>query len=160
MTSPEYQRCVTYMVLRARNQMTPDLAAKFQADKAQAQWPRMVKAYELSKRVAVAEYTTRADQFKLLQEARVYIDGAKIPDLWLQSQAVSAGVPQIVRRADELLIPDQNGAVCLQLDQMMPQASQYLDHLRKWSESLVADATLLEQFTADKLFAQWQEAIK
>jgi accessory secretory protein Asp1 len=160
MASPAYQRVETYMLLKARNQLTPDLEKSFTADKAAPEWPQLVSAYELLQRLGVAALTTRRAQFKLLQEARVYIDSGALPDLWLQSQAVSAGVPQIIRREDEFLLMGINGVVCLELDALFPAAGRFLDRLRKWNQALVADAALLEEFTADKLLTQWQEILE
>lgn len=94
-----------------------------------------------------------------MNQARIYVDTATIPDLRLLISAISHGVPMLVRQGNMLVRDHQNGIIIHDLADI-PEASRYfLKTLRHWNDALVVNAELIEMFSADHLIQQWQEVM-
>lgn len=97
---------------------------------------------------------------KCVRQQRIYVDMSKEPDLYLQINCISMGIPQIVRTANQYVEHEKNGKVLKKIV-MLPEAlAFYLDGLSNWNEAMISSYEIGKQFTTERLLEQWKEVIK
>lgn len=94
-----------------------------------------------------------------MQEARVLIDLGTPPQLYAQTLAISAGVPQINLQASGYMHDRETGYLVAEPRGVDDALSYYLDTFTHWNTSLVASVAEGERYAAPRLLEQWKELL-
>ncbi|WEV54056.1 accessory Sec system protein Asp1 [Leuconostocaceae bacterium ESL0723] len=96
----------------------------------------------------------RQDYF---QTVRVLIDLSQNPDQYLQTLALSKGVPQVDAVASPYVQAGQNGQIVKDSAQLVLALNDYLDNINKWAQAQNAAVQLANQFDSDVIWERWQQ---
>lgn len=157
--SKEYQAIADYLDAKRQGNPVPLFGDALKKVKASKAWHPANEAFSYLQRVNFTAPLSFAKRQKHLQTARIYVDTNDVPDLRTQTAVVSAGIPQIVRAANDLLINGKNGALIGQLDEIPEHVRHYLDILRNWNEAVVANVGLIDTYTVERIKQEWQEVL-
>ncbi len=96
-----------------------------------------------------------ADALKVFDQLRILInwDGH---DQFIQTAAVSTGIPLLQNFRSLQLINHKNGLICKSSTSMARGVSYYLDNLSNWNQALVFNVQLMNAYSAENLLKQWQ----
>lgn len=100
-----------------------------------------------------------ADTFKILDKVRILVNW-QISDDFIQSAAISVGIPQLQNFASATLIDQGNGRIFHSLDQLNKDLSFYLNSLKNWNQALVFDVQLMNKFSEENLIKIWQKVFQ
>lgn len=156
--SKEFQAVAKFAADQRSDKPVAGMTARAKKVHALPNWQQLSAAEFIVSRVHVQEIEHDAEE-ATMNQARIYVDTATIPDLRLLISAISHGVPMLVRQGNMLVRDHQNGIIIHDLADI-PEASRYfLKTLRHWNDALVVNAELIEMFSADHLIQQWQEVM-
>jgi len=92
-------------------------------------------------------------------EARLLLDLGSQPNLFMQIQAISVGIPQVNEVDTGYVQQGENGDVIVSDAAAIQAVRTYLDQLTRWSQSLVVNTRLIDQHAEDQLLVHWEEAL-
>ncbi|WP_057894768.1 accessory Sec system protein Asp1 [Lacticaseibacillus brantae] len=92
-------------------------------------------------------------------DARVLMDLGSQPNLFMQIQAISVGIPQVNEVDTGYVQSGKNGDVIVSDAAAVTAVRTYLDQLPRWSQSLVVNTRLIDQHAENQLLVQWEEAL-
>ncbi|HAT55286.1 MAG TPA: accessory Sec system protein Asp1 [Lactobacillus sp.] len=93
---------------------------------------------------------------KQLNHARVLVDVGSYNNRYLLMQAVSAGVPLILKYSDEMVKNKGNGWILSDEQSLNAGLDYFLQNLRHWNQSLVDSTKLIGQYTVDRQYEYWK----
>lgn len=100
---------------------------------------------------------TENEIVRALDRARVLIDLGTPPDLYAQIAAISAGVPQIVWNAEQLVEHEKNGLVLQgDINNLTKAIKYYTQELKYWNEAMMYAVAKISELTGGNLAKRWQ----
>lgn len=100
---------------------------------------------------------TENEIVRALDRARVLIDLGTPPDLYAQIAAISAGVPQIVLHAEQLVEHEKNGLVLQgNINNLTKAIKYYTQELKYWNEAMMYAVAKISELTGGNLAKRWQ----
>lgn len=158
LTSEQYQEVAQFVADQRSGKPIAGLDKRGKKLRELPNWQALSAAEYVASRIHL-QVAKRDIQEALMHQARVYVDTATIPDLRMMIEAISNGVPLVVRQSSTLIREHQNGIVITDLAAIPEACRFFLKTLSNWNQSLVANAELIEKFSADHLIKKWQEVI-
>ena len=155
--SPEYSEVANFMVAKANFAVS---GAQEEAMMARPDWPATSAAVALKGRVSIRPTMTVYEQRQVMGQARLLIDTGTRPDLGLQVEAVSSGVPQIQASPSDLVKEGANGCVRQDPGQIVTEARRFLDSFPAWNRALVVNARQIEDNATSIFVERWLQVIE
>lgn len=87
------------------------------------------------------------------------IDLREVPELYLQINAISFGIPQIVRKKTEFIIDGGNGVILDKPGRLPRVLDYYLDGLEHWNEAKIYSYEISKRYTTERLLEMWGEVM-
>ena len=81
-------------------------------------------------------------------------------DVQKQALAVSAGIPQLVRKKTDYVDDQKNGQIIGQIRELDAAIAFYLDDLNNWNQALVENISYIERFSEENIIKQWRELLE
>lgn len=97
---------------------------------------------------------------KCMREQWLLIDLREIPELYLQINAISFEIPQIVRKKTEFIVDGGNGVILDKLERLPQVLDYYLDGLEHWNEAKIFSYEISKEYTTERLLEMWGEVMK
>ena len=97
---------------------------------------------------------------KCMREQRLVIDMRNLTEVYLRINAISVGIPQIVRQKTQFVEHGKNGFVIQDMDQIPELLDFYLGSLTNWNEAMVHSYEVGKKYTTDVLLREWKEVIE
>ncbi|MFR8086197.1 MAG: accessory Sec system protein Asp1, partial [Leuconostoc gelidum] len=94
---------------------------------------------------------------RYMANTRVLLDLNKMPDQFLQTQAISFGVPQINIIQTDYVIPNKNGQVLLDDSELIDALNFYLDDKHHLAETQETTHQMVADFNDDMVWIKWQQ---
>ncbi|GEK29081.1 accessory Sec system protein Asp1 [Furfurilactobacillus siliginis] len=94
-----------------------------------------------------------------LNVMRMLIDLRTPTDKYMQFKAISAGIPQVISRPDELVVEEENGWVLSAKKPLSDALNYYLDNLHNWNKSLVYSVKLIQKYMFDNQTKFWKDRV-
>ena len=94
---------------------------------------------------------------KCMREQWLLLDLRDVPELYLQINAISFGIPQIVRKKTEFVVNGGNGAVIDALEKLPGILDYYLGGLEHWNEAKIFSYGISKRYTTERLLEMWGE---
>ncbi|CAH1854430.1 accessory Sec system protein Asp1 [Convivina praedatoris] len=88
------------------------------------------------------------------------LDFGNRPNTYLQTLAISKGIPQLNRVATPYLVNGQNGQILQEPSQIIAVVNQYLEDWNYWMSIQTAAIRLSYEFDQQELWEKWQEVLK
>ncbi|PWF99710.1 accessory Sec system glycosyltransferase Asp1 [Levilactobacillus bambusae] len=99
---------------------------------------------------------SQSDYVKNLHAARILLDLSAKTNLFLQVEAISVGIPQIVQHGNGYVVK-QNGAIRESPADLKPVLDRFLNHLNDWNISLIANVRLTNENLVEDQVAKLKE---
>ena len=96
---------------------------------------------------------------KCMREQWLLIDLREVPELYLQINAISFGIPQIVRKKTEFIIDGGNGVILDKPGRLPRVLDYYLDGLEHWNEAKIYSYEISKRYTTERLLEMWGEVM-
>lgn len=96
---------------------------------------------------------------KCMREQWLLVDLRRVPEQYLQINAVSFGIPQIVRRKTDFIEHGGNGIVLDGLERLPKALDYYLNGLKHWNEARVYSYEIGKEYTTARLLEMWGEVM-
>lgn len=96
---------------------------------------------------------------KCMREQRVMVDLRIQADLYLQVNAVSFGIPQIVLNASHFVEHKKNGIVLDGIRELAEALDFYLGGLANWNHAFQESYEISRKYSVDVLIKKWKEVI-
>lgn len=96
---------------------------------------------------------------KCMREQWLSIDLREIPEQYLQINAVSFGIPQIVRKRTEFIVDDGNGILLKRIERLPEALDYYLDGLEHRNEARIFSYQISREYTTERLLDMWGEVM-
>ena len=96
---------------------------------------------------------------KCMREQRIMVDLSMVPDLYLQINCISSGIPQIVRTENLYAINNENAIVITELRELIKSLDYYLNGLTHWNEAMIASFRIGGDYTTKNLIDKWKEVL-
>lgn len=96
---------------------------------------------------------------KCMREQWLLLDLRDVPELYLQINAISFEIPQIVRKKTEFIVDGGNGVILDQLDKLPQVLDYYLDGLEHWNEAKIFSYEISKKYTTERLLEMWGEVM-
>ncbi|WP_125768967.1 accessory Sec system protein Asp1 [Lapidilactobacillus wuchangensis] len=154
LNSPDYLWVQRYLQARQEHKLMQSMAEEAKIRSQAKQWPKLIKVAGVSARIQINRNTTIAFYKKQLQQARILVDLAAEPNVYLQVQAVSAGIPQINTAESQFVEHQKNGYLITRDSQLTAALDYFLKSLNHWNEALVANVDKIQQFSSEALVEQ------
>lgn len=95
-----------------------------------------------------------------MKEQWVLVDLRDVPEQYLQINAVSFGIPQIVRKKTDFVRNGGNGIILKEIEQLPEALAYYLTGLEHLNEARVACYKISREYTTEKLLKMWGEVMR
>ncbi|MCI9632677.1 MAG: accessory Sec system protein Asp1 [Ruminococcus sp.] len=96
---------------------------------------------------------------KCMREQWLIIDLREVPELYLQINAISFEIPQIVRKKTEFITDGGNGIILDRLEKLPQALDYYLDGLEHWNEAKIFSYEISKKYTTERLLEMWGEVM-
>ena len=103
---------------------------------------------------------TEAEIGKQFDSLRILIDWGNNPDEFIQTTAISTGIPQLYRRPIKRIKDYQNGLVCKTIKELNNGLNYYIGNLKHWNESVVYNVQLMNKYSTVELLKKWQTVLE
>ncbi|WP_294976847.1 accessory Sec system protein Asp1 [uncultured Leuconostoc sp.] len=100
---------------------------------------------------------TEVQRTRYIANTRILLDLSERPDQFLQTQAISFGVPQINMVQTEYLIPNKNGQLLSDYSELIDALNFYLDDNHHLSETQEMTHQMVTDFSDDMVWIKWQQ---
>ena len=97
---------------------------------------------------------------KCMREQRLVVDMRNMTEVYLRINAISVGIPQIVRQRTQFVEHGKNGFVVQDVNQIPELLDFYLGSLTNWNEAMVYSYEVGEKYTTEVLLREWKEVIE
>lgn len=115
---------------------------------------------ETEQRFFVEQCIDELSVTKCVKEQRLVVDVSEEPEQYVQIAAISAGLPQITRRANQYVRDGRNGYVIDDIHGLGKALRFYLTSLANWNDAMIDAVKLGKQFSTDALLKKWKEVIE
>ena len=96
---------------------------------------------------------------KCIREQWMLIDLRDMPEQYLQINAVSFGLPQIVRKKTEFIVDDGNGIILDKIEKLPEALNYYLNGLEHRNEARIFSYEISRKYTTERLLTMWGEVM-
>ncbi|QLL73244.1 accessory Sec system protein Asp1 [Lactobacillus crispatus] len=103
--------------------------------------------------------TSTASLLEIFDKIRILINWGKSDD-FVQTTAISNGIPQLQNFVSATLINHQNGEICKNAEEIAKGLAKYLDNMNNWNQALVYDVRLLNKYSEDNLVKIWDKVLE
>ena len=97
---------------------------------------------------------------KCMREQRLVVDMRNMTEVYLRINAISVGIPQIIRKKTQFVEHGKNGFVVEEIAQIPELLDFYLGSLTNWNEAMVYSYEVGKKYTTDVLLREWKEVIE
>ena len=97
---------------------------------------------------------------KCMREQRLVVDMRNMTEVYLRINAISVGIPQIIRKKTQFVEHGKNGFVIEGTAQVPEVLDFYLGSLTNWNEAMVYSYEVGKKYTTDVLLREWKEVIE
>ena len=97
---------------------------------------------------------------KCMREQRLVVDMRNMTEVYLRINAISVGIPQIIRKKTQFVEHGKNGQVIEGTAQIPELLDFYLGSLTNWNEAMVYSYEVGKKYTTDVLLREWKEVIE
>ena len=97
---------------------------------------------------------------KCMREQRLVVDMRNMTEVYLRINAISVGIPQIIRKKTQFVEHGKNGFVIEGTAQIPELLDFYLGSLTNWNEAMVYSYEVGKKYTTDVLLREWKEVIE
>ena len=97
---------------------------------------------------------------KCMREQRLVVDMRNMTEVYLRINAISVGIPQIIRKKTQFVEHGKNGFVVEDIAQIPELLDFYLGSLTNWNEAMVYSYEVGKKYTTDVLLREWKEVIE
>lgn len=95
-----------------------------------------------------------------MREQWILVDLRDVPEQYLQINAVSFGIPQIVRKKTDFVENGGNGIILKKIEQLPKALAYYLTGLEHLNEARVACYKISRGYTTERLLKMWGEVMR
>ena len=95
-----------------------------------------------------------------MREQRLVVDMRNMTEVYLRINAISVGIPQIIRKKTQFVEHGKNGFVIEGTAQIPELLDFYLGSLTNWNEAMVYSYEVGKKYTTDVLLREWKEVIE
>ncbi|MGG5318304.1 accessory Sec system protein Asp1 [Enterococcus sp. AZ072] len=120
-------------------------------------WTGLVKAISVYHRIEFRINPTLLSVQNDFQSVRLYIDINQEYNLQMQSLAISAGIPQVVKSSTDYIEDKKNGMVISRISELEDAINYFLKNLNNWNNSLVENVRLIEEYSPHIVMEKWKE---
>lgn len=120
-------------------------------------WKALVKAINVYHRIEFRINPTLLSVQNDFQKVRLYIDVSKEYNLQMQSLAISAGIPQVVKRSTDYIEDKKNGIIIQRTSELDDAINYFLKNLNNWNNSLVENVRLIEEYSPHNIMEKWRD---
>ncbi|MDF7672013.1 accessory Sec system glycosyltransferase Asp1 [Lactobacillus sp. ESL0701] len=153
----QFLKALIKILIKQFNQELSDLDKKQPRNEAAIKKAQQqIAAFDRITFKELADYQARK---KLLRQARLYLDTGNKTYFSLQLEAVTAGIPQIVKQANGVVHEGVNGYCIKQPAKLAQQLEPFLSEFSAWNDAAIEDVKVIEQFSAEKLVENWKGLI-
>ncbi|MDB6230766.1 accessory Sec system protein Asp1 [Lactobacillus amylovorus] len=99
-----------------------------------------------------------ADAIKILDKIRLLISWNS-NDPFIQTAAVSVGIPQLQNFETLQLVNHKNGLICKDMSELAAGTNYYLDDLGNWNQALMFNVQLMNAYSAESMLKKWQTVL-
>lgn len=96
---------------------------------------------------------------RCMREQWLLLDLRGVPEQYLQINAVSFGIPQIVRTRTDFIEHEGNGIVLKRIEELPQALDYYLDELKHWNKARVFSYKISRRYTTERLLEMWGEVM-
>lgn len=157
--SEEYQKVLKYFEAKKAKKLFKTDEEAIEEIRESESWRNLVEAVDVNFRVYFrldSHLTKIREDFN---ETRLYIDLSAEVDVQKQALAVSAGIPQLVRKKTDYVDDQKNGRIIGQIRELDSAIAFYMDDLNNWNQALVENISYIERFSEESLIEQWRELL-
>ncbi|MDK6233992.1 accessory Sec system protein Asp1 [Aerococcus sanguinicola] len=104
----------------------------------------------------VSQLETDKDLIQAFKSVRLVVDLVEEADLYTQIAAISAGIPQINRKANPYVDHQKNGMIAKNSDQLSQALDYYLQGLKHWNEALVYAVEKINRYHSQEIIDEWK----
>lgn len=97
---------------------------------------------------------------KCMREQRLVIDMRDMTEVYLRINAISVGIPQIVRKSTQFVEHGKNGFVISNVSRIPELLEFYLENLTNWNQAMVYSYEVGKKYTTGVLLDEWKEVIE
>lgn len=115
---------------------------------------------QVSVRFFVEQCVDELSVSKCMREQRLVVDMRNMTEVYLRINAISVGIPQIVRKKTQFVEHGKNGFVVQDMNQIPELLEFYLGSLTNWNEAMVYSYEVGKKYTTDVLLREWKEVIE
>lgn len=115
---------------------------------------------QVSVRFFVEQCVDELSVSKCMREQRLVVDMRNMTEVYLRINAISVGIPQIVRQRTQFVEHGKNGFVVQDVNQIPELLEFYLGSLTNWNEAMVYSYEVGEKYTTEVLLREWKEVIE
>ncbi|WP_057876748.1 accessory Sec system protein Asp1 [Liquorilactobacillus aquaticus] len=152
--SEDFNWTRNYLIAKKEKKVTIELENMAKIKKMSTEWVQNVKACEAFDRISI-EIDSRPAYFeKRLKKSRLLIDVGTYPNIYLQTRAISVGIPQINTVKTRYVKNFKNGIVLEQEDDIIDALNFFLDSLSNWNKALVNNVKKIEIFSGESIVQQ------
>lgn len=120
-------------------------------------WKALVKAINVYHRIEFRINPTLLSVQNDFQKVRLYIDVSKEYNLQMQSLAISAGIPQVVKQSTDYIEDKKNGIIIRRMTELDDAINYFLKNLTNWNNSLVENVRLIEEYSPHIVMEKWRD---
>lgn len=158
--SEEYQKVLKYFEAKKAKKLFKTDEEAIEEIRESKNWRNLVEAVDVNFRIHFrldSHLTTIRQDFN---ETRLYIDLSAEVNVQKQALAVSAGIPQLVRKKTDYVDDQKNGQIIGQIRELDAAIAFYLDDLNNWNQALVENISYIEHFSEENIIKQWRELLE
>ena len=93
---------------------------------------------------------------KCIREQRILLDMSHNPNLYLQINCISSGIPQLVRRRTQYVEHKQNGLIFKDFNKIPESLDYFLNGFSNWNKAKVFSYQIGQKYTSRKLLTNWE----
>lgn len=157
--SEEYQKVLKYFEAKKAKKLFKTDEEAIEEIRESKNWRNLVEAVDVNFRILFrldSHLTAIRQDFN---ETRLYIDLSAEVDVQKQALAVSAGIPQLVRKKTDYVDDQKNGQIIGQIRELDAAIAFYMDDLNNWNQALVENISYIEHFSEENIMKQWRELL-
>lgn len=157
--SEEYQKVLKYFEAKKAKKLFKTDEEAIEEIRESENWRNLVEVVDVNFRIHFrldSHLTTIRQDFN---ETRLYIDLSAEVDVQKQALAVSAGIPQLVRKKTDYVDDQKNGQIIGQIRDLDPAIAFYMDDLNNWNQALVENISYIERFSEENVIKQWRDLL-
>ncbi|MHC5228635.1 accessory Sec system protein Asp1 [Enterococcus sp. LJL99] len=157
--SEDYQKVETFIKAKKATKLFEKDEKAVEGIRKTAKWPKLVEAVETVDRFEFLVSPSVTSIKVMLSRARIFIDLNKKNHLLLQSIAVSAGIPLVLKEETDYLINGKNGLIAETIPESIVAMNYFLTDLDHWNKSLVESIEVIKKNSIEQTMKKWRRVL-